>query len=63
MENDNTFEPTEISFPKEIGKTLVLATATSVGVWTGIAIVAIGYSKITDKLDARRAKKNLAQEA
>lgn len=50
------------SFGKTLVKTLVLGTATSASIWTGILIVGLAYNKITDITDARRSKKTKTEK-
>jgi hypothetical protein len=56
MDND-TVEASDINFPKEIAKNLIISTAVSAGVLIAFGVVGFGYSKIEDKLAARKAKK------
>ena len=53
----DTVEATEINFGKEIAKNLIISTAVSAGVLIGFGVVGFTYSKIEDKLAARKAKK------
>jgi homoserine kinase len=56
-----TSEFDELSFGKEIAKTLVISTATSAGVIAGFVVVGLTISKFND-IKAKRAAKKAAKE-
>ena len=58
---DETTENNDPSFAKEIAKSVVLSTAISAGVVTGMIAVGMAITKI-EKLKARRAEKKAAQK-
>lgn len=49
---------TDINFPKEIAKNLLISTAVSAGVLIGFGVVGFGYSKVSDAIANRKAKKD-----
>lgn len=65
---DNTFETpetsdsNELSFGKEIAKTLALSTATSAGVIAGFLVVGLALTKIQEIKKNRAAKKDAAKQ-
>lgn len=57
LETSETSDSTELSFGKEITKTLAIATTTSAGVIAGFMAVGLAVNKFEEMKKARVAKK------
>jgi hypothetical protein len=60
--NDEIVETHDLSLGQEVGKAVLLSTATSAGSIAGLMLIGLVASQIKGLVDKRKAKKNATPE-